>query len=677
MLLAELNQESINEAEIYLYSDLLYNFEGTTIEDLVKHMVNNELKLYKKKRIAEYNKDEIETVYYNTDLTRDEIADTVGISRSRLKRLFIEWGIGSKRLTTREKLGKDRGKLEKGLKDGTITVGWIIENYNIPNASVSRVIKEWREEGIETKPTQLEQTQLEPIDYSRKQGILEENIEEVYKLRVLDNYTYQQLSKHFKISSETVTKFIKGTDFSNHKFKRPIVLDSYLDDLYKMYIIQGKSLIEIGDKYKYTDNGIMLYIHRKGLALSLDTREPVVLKKYEKEVERITKQSDNINKLKYEIKEQLNIEIRPDILKGYIKHNNLDLEITGVIDKNKGLEYTETNLKATIVQMKFDNIKITYQNIADRLGIPYKKVHYMVDLFDMKDWIILDTESKLELQIYNFLKTECNLTDKQIEKHNRKILKGKEIDLFLPDVKLGLEINDTLTHNSTKEYRGNVKAPEYHQNKVKNAEEVGIHLIHIYDYEWFDETKSEIIKSMLKTKLGIVDTKYNARDLAVKELEVGEVRDFLNANHLQGYLASTTYLGLSTKEGDLVSVMTFGKPRYSSEQGKVEIHRFVNKKGVKIIGGASRLLKNYLKLDKDNDIITYASLDFSLGKVYEAIGFEYKHTTKPGYTWVNLHTFETLSRYKVVGKEAELDIMKQDFVKVYNAGNKYYEYKNR
>ena len=50
------------------------------------------------------------------------------------------------------------------------------------------------------------------------------------------------------------------------------------------------------------------------------------------------------------------------------------------------------------------------------------------------------------------------------------------------------------------------------------AESLGIHLLHIYEYEWLDENKQRLIKSLIQLFLNIIPNKIHARKCEVKQI---------------------------------------------------------------------------------------------------------------------------------------------------------------
>ena len=94
---------------------------------------------------------------------------------------------------------------------------------------------------------------------------------------------------------------------------------------------------------------------------------------------------------------------------------------------------------------------------------------------------------------------------------NRVILDGKEIDIYIPEIKLGIEFNGLYWHS---EEGG--KDSKYHLNKTELCESNGIKLIHIFEDEWL--YKKNIVKSRLKNILGLTENKIYARKCEIKEI---------------------------------------------------------------------------------------------------------------------------------------------------------------
>lgn len=217
--------------------------------------------------------------------------------------------------------------------------------------------------------------------------------------------------------------------------------------------------------------------------------------------------------------------------------------------------------------------------------------------------------------------------------NDRKILEGKELDIYLPELNLALEYNGAFWHS---ESTLKTKAETYHLNKTSAAEGRGIQLLHINEDEWF--TKQNIVKSRIASILGVSNKVY-ARKGYVKVIPFP--RDFLNTNHLQGAGTPSKYnLGFFIGD-EMYAVMTFSTPKFSKDYD-FELVRYCSKLDTSVIGGASKLLKAFRKTNLGS-IVTYADRRYSTGGLYYSLGFTLSHISKPNYRYYK--KFTSLSRY--------------------------------
>jgi hypothetical protein len=248
--------------------------------------------------------------------------------------------------------------------------------------------------------------------------------------------------------------------------------------------------------------------------------------------------------------------------------------------------------------------------------------------------------SSLEQKIKDFL-NEKNI--KHIDS-NRKILNGKEIDIFLPDYNIGIEVNGNYFHSEI----GGDKMKNYHIEKTKLSEQMGVKLIQFYEDEIL--LKTNIVLSKISSKIKI-NEKIFARKCELKEITKKESSFFLDENHLQGNCIDKIRYGLFYNK-ELVSVITFGKKRKSlgNKNGintEYELIRFCNKNFINVIGGFSKLLKHFIKQYNPTKIETFADCRWSglnsEDTVYDKNGFNYVRTTPPNYWY--LKTDKYLNRY--------------------------------
>lgn len=161
-----------------------------------------------------------------------------------------------------------------------------------------------------------------------------------------------------------------------------------------------------------------------------------------------------------------------------------------------------------------------------------------------------------------------------------------------------------------------------------------------------------------------------ARNCEVRRIDKETAQRFLNDNHSYGYAACKYRYGLFLKRhtghiareieeerflgcdrndnrsdrndnrsdrgdivGTLIAVATFSNARKWIKDGKeirsYEWTRYASVPELRVSGGMGKLLKAFIKEVQPDDIMSYADLEWSEGKVYEALGFSEEQPKDP------------------------------------------------
>lgn len=240
--------------------------------------------------------------------------------------------------------------------------------------------------------------------------------------------------------------------------------------------------------------------------------------------------------------------------------------------------------------------------------------------------------SSQEKELQRFLE-DNNIT---YIKNSRSIIQG-ELDLFLPDYNIAIEFNGLYYHSYGSNNMNSKQSDLYYQKnrhikKTEQCEQKGIKLFHIFENEWIE--KKEIWKSIILNSVNKSE-KIFARKCYIKEVDFSSTKEFLNNNHIQGSCQSSIRYGLYYNN-ELVSIMTFGKLRYSKQENTYELIRFCNKKYCTITGAASKLLKYFRTNYPNVKIQSFANRRWSstLSNLYCTLGFELTHSTNPNYFYI-------------------------------------------
>lgn len=355
------------------------------------------------------------------------------------------------------------------------------------------------------------------------------------------------------------------------------------------------------------------------------------------------------------------------------------------------------NLKEIQVKVKRNEMNKTYDNFKrfNHIVIPlFTREQYIgSDYHNIYKWECTECKTVFESYYYsriprcskcypNSLSTHQKLITNfiskyfQVESCNRSIIAPLELDIYILNKKIAIEIDGIYWHS---ELNGVQK--DYHINKTNLCKEKDIQLIHIFDDEIVNKPK--IVESILKHKLNIVSRKIYARKCVVRKIDYKTRNKFIEKYHIQGDSIGTCIdLGLFYKNR-LVSVMTFSKLRkslgHNNQIDEYELNRYCTINNFTIIGAAGKLLSYFEKNYKPKSIISYADRRWSNGNLYYKLGFQLDHISDPNYwyfkdNYIREHRFKY--RKSVLVKQGEntnlteWEIMqKRGYNRVWDCGN--------
>ena len=223
--------------------------------------------------------------------------------------------------------------------------------------------------------------------------------------------------------------------------------------------------------------------------------------------------------------------------------------------------------------------------------------------------------------------------------------------------------------------------------------EAGYPLI-ITEDRW--RSQRQMMEARLLAHLELFSQAY-ARNCEVRRIEKAEAQEFLNRNHSYGDAACKYRYGLFLKrhtghiaaemgfpirsgmtdgepgttdgkvevpdgkvgrtsspvilnevknlsEGTLIAVATFSNARRWVKEGKeirsYEWTRYASLPDLRVSGGMGKMLKAFIKEVHPDDIMSYADLEWSEGKVYERLGFEAETRKEPVTFTIDPQTWE-------------------------------------
>lgn len=279
--------------------------------------------------------------------------------------------------------------------------------------------------------------------------------------------------------------------------------------------------------------------------------------------------------------------------------------------QEKSKETTRRRYGVDFAMQSAEGLKRYSESVQQKYGVPY---FCMADKCKEAQGNIISSINRH----FGKLLSEYNLQYKFETK-----IENKSYDIHILDTNILLEIDPTYTHNAIGNHwdkKGTDK--NYHLEKTKLAVENGYRCIHVFDWDDVDK-----VIQLLVSKQTIY-----ARKCAVAEIDYNTAGKFEMKHHLQGDCrGQQVCLGLYY-EGELVEVMTFGKPRYNKKY-QWELLRLCTHEDYKVTGGASKLFSYFIREYSPESIISYCDLAKFDGKVYEQLGFHHVKDTEPQKVW--------------------------------------------
>jgi G:T-mismatch repair DNA endonuclease (very short patch repair protein) len=276
--------------------------------------------------------------------------------------------------------------------------------------------------------------------------------------------------------------------------------------------------------------------------------------------------------------------------------------------------------------------KFSVDEISTMYSLHAQTVYYYLNKHGFRE----PYKSTFEKEIVHYL-NELGITNILTNKRN---IIGKELDIFLPDYNLAIEYNGVYWHHDKIPYI----TKTYHYDKFKACEDKGIELFSIFSDSW--EAKKDIWKRKIRAKLQLSLDKVYARKTICEKIDIAETRQFLNNNHVQGYCVAQ-YAYCLKVDDKIVAVMTFSNGRTGigkfPDINTFELVRYAT--SCSVIGGASKILTQFIKDIQPQQIISYSDNQYSVGNLYKTLNFTMISENKAGYRYYNPTTKKMYHRY--------------------------------
>lgn len=452
------------------------------------------------------------------------------------------------------------------------------------------------------------------------------------------------------------------------------------EEMRRLYLDENLSIKQLATMFGRSEYTMLAEVQRRGIKKSRELTEKHRAKTSEEKygtpfpiiAEDVKEKMKKTNQVRYGVDCVLSSPVVREKIKSTLEErygvdniNKLTEFIVKRVKTRCGNEYpAELMNRPEEMKKLLDNLEkpLSIPEIAESIGVAYSTLQQTIKRFNLKDHenlIFMPPYSKEEKEICEWLEEN----GVEFQENVYGLIPGYELDIFIPEKKIAIEFNGNFWHCELR------KPKYYHQRKSKLGKEVGIFVYHVFEYEWGNKNRKEKILSHLSSILGINQKVVYARNCEIKEVIKEEKKNFLNNNHLQGNDNSTCFYGLYY-QGELVSLMTFGKPRFS-KNCEWEIFRFCSKSGYSVVGGASKLFKHFLG-GHEGSVISYSDFAKMSGQLYEKLGFKDCGFSQPSYVWFKGR--EILTRFQTQTRN-EVDIMhERGYKRIYDCGTNIWVY---
>lgn len=187
-------------------------------------------------------------------------------------------------------------------------------------------------------------------------------------------------------------------------------------------------------------------------------------------------------------------------------------------------------------------------------------------------------------------------------------------------------------------YEQNIKDKNINKKMIEESLSKSIRLLIFFEDEWKRN------QQLILDKITYIAKKSNLQKVYARKCEIKQIpallkASFLNGTHIQGDDGNCSVSYGAFYDNELVSVMTFVKPRVfmrgkKSIDGVYELSRFSSLNNLNVVGIASRLLTHFERDFLPKTIFSFADRRWSIGNLYHSIGFKVDIINNPEYFYV-------------------------------------------
>lgn len=263
-------------------------------------------------------------------------------------------------------------------------------------------------------------------------------------------------------------------------------------------------------------------------------------------------------------------------------------------------------------------------NYARRHGVCEGTVYKYLRLYGRDDLIgslvvPASGPTKPEMRLASYL-TDLGI---KYTTNDRSVIGPKEVDFYLPEYKLAIEINGVYWHSTANKNRGS----NYHFDKWQSCRDIGVTLLSYTDTEINADRTFNIICNKIRYLVQGNNTVIGARKCKLGQVHNKDEFALLDANHIQGHLKSRSGSLGAYYNDNLVAVIN-----WVIRKNYLEITRYCCDTNASYPGLFSKMMKAMVNTAKySGNIVSFSNNNHSSGNVYKSAGFELDDILGPAY----------------------------------------------
>ena len=477
------------------------------------------------------------------------------------------------------------------------------------------------------------------------------------RLKALFNegFSNAEMAEKLDVSISSIKRKLKELGLKNTPERKSLVISRRVKQLYK----EGKLVARKGSDNPATRPEVIEKIRK----YNLDHQEELKAKREQTCLERYGVK--NVFELKETQKKIKTTNLRKYGSASPMKNPEIAGKAGLRLSKSLADKYNHSERKQAL-KREYERLgrKLKPSEMEKLWGLSQSNAYLFMRANGLEEYIVLE-ENQLELEVKTFLQDNGI----KFEQHNRSIISPKELDFYIPDYHLALEINDIRTHNSTNSPYQSPKERNYHYHKSLACEQKGVRLIHIWEYEWKNSRQRPILESIILGACNKAKTIY-ARKCQVEVRESSQMKDFFEKNNIQGFRGGKFAICL-VYEGEVVMSYIMGHPFFGKGKYEWEVIRGATKLNYRVIGGASKIWKYFIRNYSPKNCVYYVDFNYFNGGSLPFLNTKYIKTN-PGVKNYFVETGQIKNRDPIHHHLVKQLIQENKVWEIWNAGTKVY-----